>query len=233
MDDSRAGGYTYSDEPSQLYTIGKYWVHGFLYQILTTVVLIPTLFAMIFLIIVISFIGLIIGFGLLFMAIGWANKAISGYLWKIESRGAWTSLIGHGLALFIALLLVSFPVAYIQIMFYYSIVMYYVIAYGPTPIIQGYIAKSVAGYFSDDMTQKAFAVRSGQTPKGPLTTCPYCNAVFPYREIDITVEGTAPCRTCGAVIQDPRYRPGGPRRAQPSRGLDQDTSRDNDDSVWG
>jgi hypothetical protein len=232
MEDTRPGGPVYSDEPSPIMTIGKYWVHGFLYQIFLVIALIPILLAMIFLILLISIIGIIVGLVFLFLVIGWVNKMLAGAIWKIDCRGAWTSLTGHGLAVIVALLVISFPLALIDVFLFYNPILYYIVQYGPVPIIQGVVVKAVAKYFEDSESSTMFPTGRGGTPTGPMTTCPYCNAVFPYREIDITMEGTAPCRTCGAIIQDPRYRPGGPKRVPRRSEFDQDQSGNNDEPVW-
>ncbi len=233
MEGPRSGGPAYSDEPSFIVTLAKYWGHGFLYQLFNTFALIPILLALVLLTLVISIIGLIIGLVLMFLVIGWINKMLSGFIWKIECRGAVTSLIGHGLAVFLALLLISFPMLFLGIFTGYNLILYYVIQYALIPLVQGYIAKAVAKYFEDSMPTTAFPTQRGGTAGGAMTTCPYCNAVFPYREIDITPEGTAPCRTCGAIIQDPRHQRGGPRRSEPTGGVDPRPSRDDEDSVWG
>ena len=232
MDDHSPTTYAAPDEESPIMTLGRYWAHGFLYQIGLVFALIPILFALVLLILFISIIGIVIGLALLFMVLGWVNKFLSGVIWKIQCRGAWTSLIGHGLVLILGILAISVPLIFVDVLLYTSPLLYYIIQYGPVPIIQGFVAKAVAKYFEDKDASTIYPTRKGGTAAGPMTTCPYCNAVFPYREIDITVEGTAPCRSCGAIIQDPRYGPGGPRRVPRSTGLDPDLSDNRDDAVW-
>ena len=233
MDGPQSGGPAYSEEPSIIVTIGKYWGHGFLYQLFNTFALIPLMAALLILTLFLSIIGLVLGLVLVFLVIGWVNKVLSGFIWKIDCRGGFMSLTGHGFAVFLALLLISFPMTFLGIFMWYNLILYYVIQYAIIPLVQGFIAKAVAKYFEDDASATAFPRGRGGTAAGPMTTCPYCNAVFPYRQIDITPEGTAPCRTCGAIIQDPRHRLGGPRRTEPAGGVDPRPSRDDEDSVWG
>ena len=233
MEDRRAGSPIYTEESSMLIQIGKYWGHGILYSILLAIALIPLL-SVLLISASIGIIGLILGMAVLFLAIGWLNKIITGFIWKIECRGSWKSLTGHGLGLVAGLLLISIPLVFVEIFFYYSLVLYYVISFGAVPIIQGVVAKYVASYFTTSDASVAFPSAGRRPSRGPMATCPYCNAVFPYREIDLSLEGTAPCRTCGAIIQDPRYGPGGTKRPGHPRnnGFDPEPSRDQDDTLW-
>ncbi|MFW9952966.1 MAG: hypothetical protein ACFFD3_00335 [Candidatus Thorarchaeota archaeon] len=234
MEDRRSGGPTYAEEPSLIYKIAKYWIHGLAYSFLMGFITIGLLFAIVFLLIIASIIGIIIGFALIFLAIGWLNKTITGYIWKIECRGGWQSLLGHGLMLFVALLIVSLPLIFVSYYIYSNFFVGIIFDYGILAIVNGVIAKAVATYFQEKAAIYGYTpgTKGGRTPASPMTTCPYCNAVFPYREIDLSIEGTAPCRTCGAIIQDPRYAPGGPRRP----GLPRDQGPgpgDTGPSEWG
>ncbi|MDF1537960.1 MAG: hypothetical protein P1Q69_03565 [Candidatus Thorarchaeota archaeon] len=246
MDDRRPDSTAYREEPSMLMVIGKYWAHGILYTTLMAIAIIPVLAVLLITAIIIPIIGIFLGLGVLFLAIGWINKLVAGVIWGIECRGHWQSLVGHGLGLLVGLLILSIPLIFIDLLFAYNIILYYLIQFSIVAIIQGILAKYVADYFAiADFGSSSVRTYPGRgafppptsrgTPREPMTTCPYCNAVFPYREIDLSLEGTAPCRTCGAIIQDPRYAPGGPRRAGHPRssGIGPEPSKDQDDTLWG
>lgn len=236
MDDNRIGSPPiYAEEESFIMQLGRYWVHGILYSILGGIALIPTFVVLLFFTLFIGIIGLILGLVVVFLAFGWVNKMIAGFIWKMECRGSWQSLTGHGLGLFFVILVLGIPVLFVEVFFLYNPLLYYIISYGPVTILYGAAAKYVASYFKETEGSVITMPGSRGVSKAPMTTCPYCNAVFPYREIDLSLEGTAPCRTCGAIIQDPRYAPGGSRRPGYPRGPDMDPkpSRDQDDTFWG
>jgi hypothetical protein len=220
------------DDVSGIDKIGRYFVHGLVFSILmraSTVVLAAIL---VMLILFASFLGFIIWFAVVFMVWGLVNAKLCSWLWHFDVRMYWTSLLGHGFVLFIVLLILELPVTFLGIgmsiggitpavLFIAEIVAY--------SFIDGFVGKNIGGMFAERHISIARRQLS-RTPTAPLTNCPYCGAVFPYREIDLTREGTASCRQCGATIQDPRFQPGGPRR--PTSGSQRSGNRTGPNTQW-
>jgi hypothetical protein len=220
------------DDFSGIDKIGRYFVHGLVFSILMTasgVVLAATL---VMLILFASFLGFIIWFAAVFMVWGLVNAKLCSWLWHFDVRIYWTSLLGHGFVLFIVLLILELPVTFLGIGMSVSgitpavLFIAEIVAYS---FLDGFVGKNVGNMFAERHILSTRRQLS-RTPAEPLTNCPYCGAVFPYREIDLTREGTAPCRQCGATIQDPRFRPGGPRK--PASGIQRGEDKSGPSTQW-
>jgi hypothetical protein len=253
VEDPIFGGHRDTEESSSIMTLIKLWGHGFLYSLFVGLAFVPLITFLVVIALFLPFFGLIVAAIVLFIIVGLINKTLSEYIWGIQGRGAWQSLTGHGGALLALLIAVDFPILIIELFLGYAYYSYYylfmVITYGPMPIVQGYIARAVARYFegssSRRMPSDRYVPGGGYAPARPsrqtsraapgaaLTTCPYCNSVFPYQDKDLTQEGTATCRSCGAVIRDPRYIPGSSGRGSSSRGYESRHPRDQDETEWG
>ncbi len=214
-------------DDSFMANIGTYFVSGFLWSIGLEIVIYIMLLVIVFLLLLLGIIGFIVGFAALFLAIGWLNVKLMGYFWKMDIRTKWTSLIGHGLLLFLVLLIVHLPLTIYDLFTadtLTNLLIYLAIAFGPFSIIDGFVVKKVAGMFEETHQrvqprryyglemEPATGYVSQQPPpsqmrgyRGPLTECPYCGAVMPYGEQDVSAFGFANCRSCGAQLRDPRY----------------------------
>ena len=197
--------------------IGRYLVHGFVFSIMMLVASIVLAMMLAMLIVLASFLGFIIWFALVFLTWGWVNGILCSRLWDFEVGQHWTSLIGHGFALFLILLIVGLPV---------SALLQFVTAgispriYLPIQIVflsifDGIIGKEIGGMFKESYEPAARPHRVlSRKPTGRRERCPFCGVSFPYRDQDINSEGAALCRGCGAILQDPRYPIGESRRPQ-------------------
>ena len=86
--------------------IAKYFIHGVAFSLIFTVLAIAWVFGVLILIILGSFIGLIIGLGILLLIIGFLNVVLTSWLWFPVKWGFWNILF-HGLALLIILIIVN------------------------------------------------------------------------------------------------------------------------------
>ena len=87
--------------------LAKYFIHGVAFSLLFTALDIAWIFGFLILIILGSVIGLIIGLGVLMLIIGGLNSFLTSLLW-FEVKTSFWSILGHGIVLFIALLVVNF-----------------------------------------------------------------------------------------------------------------------------
>jgi hypothetical protein len=209
--EDRSGSYTGGEfkDNSSIELFGKYFIHGFVYSLLMVGALVVWIFILLFLLIIGSIIGLAVGFVVIFIIMGWINKSLAGWLWGIEARDAWTSLLGHGFVLFLVLLIVQIPSMLIDAYLAYSTPVVYltwvVVNFIVYSLIDGFVGKRVASMFQESGTDYRVTPSSVHAPTAPYNTCPVCGVVFPYRDVDIALDGTAACRKCGAILHDPRY----------------------------
>ena len=122
--------------------VTKYFIHGIAYSVIMVVLVFVWVFATVLLVAVGWLIGLIIGFILLFIILGGLNCFLTVTIWSISTKTAWTSLLGHGLALFIVLIIAHIPAFLINLAvssLATTIVLFIVYAF-----VDGFIAKNVA-----------------------------------------------------------------------------------------
>jgi len=86
--------------------LAKFFVHGLAFSLLFTVLAILWIFGFLILILLGSFIGLIIGLGILMLIIGGLNSLLTSLLWFPVKTSFW-SILGHGIVLFIMLSIVN------------------------------------------------------------------------------------------------------------------------------
>ncbi|MHA2242929.1 MAG: hypothetical protein ACXACE_15095, partial [Candidatus Thorarchaeota archaeon] len=190
---------------------GKYFLHGFFYSTMMTFSSIVLGFVVAFLIIIGSLIGLAVGFCVIFITMGLVNKELASYFWEIETSGYWLSLLGHGFILFLALLVVSIPGMIFQFGLIYwelgTIVLYGILFLLVFSLMDGYIGKQVAVFCEDS----GYDARSKKRSRAQTTSsrqmrhskCPICGSLFPYRMSEVSYDGKAKCRHCGALLQLP------------------------------
>ncbi|MFX1482246.1 MAG: hypothetical protein ACFFCP_03550 [Promethearchaeota archaeon] len=188
---------------SGLDTIGKYLIHGFIFSFMMIAAEIVLAAILVMLIIFASVLGFFIWFGLVFLAWGWVNGMLCSWLWDFDVKQHWTNLVGHGLVLFLVLLIVGIPVTAILpfVTTGISPAIYIPVRLASLSVFDGIIGKAIGEMFRASGTQPVTSKRRPTLRR----TCPFCGALFPYRDRDLSPEGTAPCRQCGAIIHDPRY----------------------------
>lgn len=217
MLDDRQQSMSRVDDYSRLDKIGRYLIHGFAFSVMMSVVVIVFTITLPMFIILASILGLIIWFGLIFLAWGWVNGLLCGRLWDIGVSEQLTSLMGHGFVLFLVLLIVNLPIS--------AILQFVLLDISPRALLlaqiasfsffDGVIGKAIGGMFKEGYGPTAGpAIVSRRTPIGRRERCPFCGAEPPYRDQDVNSEGVALCRMCGAILQDPRYPIGGLRKPQ-------------------
>jgi hypothetical protein len=89
-----------------LRTLGKYFLHGALFTILSTLLSLVGVFLLVGLVLIGSLLGLVIGIGILLIFYGYANSLITEYLWFPVQTG-WKTYLGHGFILLVAIVFVE------------------------------------------------------------------------------------------------------------------------------
>jgi hypothetical protein len=69
-------------------TIGKLFAHGFLFAVIFAVMVFGWLFFTFLLVSIGYILGLVVGFGLLFLAVGYINRWLASYLWGVEGAAS-------------------------------------------------------------------------------------------------------------------------------------------------
>jgi len=134
-------------EESLWRNVSKYFLHGILFSIIFLVLALVWVFVFALLVVVGLFIGFIIGFIVLFFILGGLNSFLTDIIWAITTKTAWTSLLGHGFVLFIALSIAHIPAIAVNLVvpdLTTAIVLFIVNAF-----IDGFVAKNVASWWQD------------------------------------------------------------------------------------
>jgi hypothetical protein len=98
-----------SKESSSGHLLARYFAHGFLFSVLVLSIGLVWGVVLAGLIVFGSFLGLIVGFVLLFFIFGAINRFLVERIWKVPVDDYWIKLMVHGFVLFMALLVVSIP----------------------------------------------------------------------------------------------------------------------------
>lgn len=126
----------------------KYFLHGLSFSVILTLLIIIWALVLVALILIGSIIGLIIGFIILLFIMGGLNSLLASLIWSISIKTKWTSLLGHGLVLSIALVLVGIPAIIINLIapsLATSIALIIIYAF-----IDGFVAKLVAMWWKEE-----------------------------------------------------------------------------------
>jgi hypothetical protein len=124
----------------------KYFIHGIAFSLLFLVLGFVWVFIFALLVGLGSFIGFILGFGLLFLLIGFLNSEITKWLW-FDVKTETLSLLFHGLVLFLALLPIDLVFMGMYLAFPYP--PFLIVRFLLQTIPYGFIAKKVAGLWGD------------------------------------------------------------------------------------
>ena len=131
----------------------KYFVHGIAFSFLFLVLAFVLFFLIFFLIAVGSFIGLIIGFGILMLVIGGVNSFLADVIWGVETSTSFWSLLLHGFALFLILLLVNGVLVMVPNVAFPSIATT-VITFVIGAFAGGFVGKKVAEWFEEEFPEE-------------------------------------------------------------------------------
>lgn len=174
-----------TESESQLMLLAKYFVHGILFSILGLVLVFVWAAVLIVLVLLGSFLGLLIGFIVLFLLVGWLNSVITGFVWHVSIRTDWKTVLLHGLVLSIVFFIVHVPSLIINLVIPSAItVVLLLIVYA---FIDGFIARRIAGMWQQ---KEAPPEMIGETPKAFLKSCVNCGKDIPL--------ASEICPHCGA-----------------------------------
>lgn len=87
--------------------LGRYFVHGFAFTVMTYASLFILMPELILAAALAAFVGIIVWFGLVLLTWSFVNAVICSYLWDFHVKGDWPSLMIHGLFLIIVNAIVS------------------------------------------------------------------------------------------------------------------------------
>jgi len=185
----------------------------------------PFLAVMVILVMFGSFIGLLIGLGLLFLIIGLINGVLGSFLWEIERGEGLLKTLVHGLVLDIILIIVSLVTFYLPSLFFPGLATQ-VVAFIITAPIDGAIGRQVALWFSSEPSESQYtdmetlgAVPSGISYTQPapigisqkLPICPLCQNRTEWRANYGHGEGLKPynimCSVCHAEWENVLVKP--------------------------
>jgi cation transport ATPase len=128
--------------------LAKYFVHGLAFSLLFTVLIILWAFGFLVLIVLGAWIGWIIGLGLLMLITGGLNTLLTSFLWFPVKTSSW-SIIGHGIVLFIVLLIVNGIAVWLPSMAFPGIATT-IATFIFASFIDGFVCKQVAGFWEEE-----------------------------------------------------------------------------------
>ncbi len=170
----------------------KYFVHGIAFSLLFLLLGIAWIFILVILVRLGFIIGLIIGFGLLFLIVGFLNSIITVYLW-FDVKMSFLDLFFHGLALFVILLIVNGISVTLPSLVFPGIAtsaVTFIIA----SFLDGFAAKEVAGRWRQEHKK---SVPKAKSKFYPTIICPSCG-----KKIS---EEYHQCPWCGTELQEKTY----------------------------
>jgi len=133
--------------------LAKYFVHGIAFSFLFLVLTFVLLFILVFLVALGSFIGLIIGFGILMLTVGGLNYFLTEAIWGVETKTSFWSLLLHGFALFLILLLVNGILVMVPNIVFPSIATT-IVTFIVGSFASGFVGKKVAELFEEEFPEK-------------------------------------------------------------------------------
>ena len=133
--------------------LAKYFVHGIAFSLLYLVLALVLVLVLGFLIVVGSFIGLIIGFGILMLTVGGLNCFLTGVIWGEETNTSFWSILLHGVALFVILLFVNGILVMVPNIVFPSIATT-VVTFIIGAFAGGFVGKKVAELFEEEYSKE-------------------------------------------------------------------------------
>jgi len=135
--------------------LAKYFAHGIAFRLLFTILTLVGLFGFIVLTVLGALTGFIIGLGILMLIVGGVNCFLTNLLWFPVKTSLW-SMVGQGLVLFIALLIVASIFVMIPSLVFPGIVTT-AITFIFGSFLNGFVARNVAGWwrqeYQEDISQ--------------------------------------------------------------------------------
>ena len=126
--------------------VGRVFVHGLLFWLLTVALFVGWFFLAFVLVNVGYLLGLFVGFVVLFLAFGYINGALAGYLWGFERESGWLYCFLHGLLLFVLVAGVNFFFVYVPSLMWRGWAVWMVAFVGGV-FLDGLFGRLVAGWF--------------------------------------------------------------------------------------
>lgn len=123
----------------------KYFLHGFAFSVLLIILFLAWTFGFVVLVLLGSFIGLIIGLGLLMLVVGFVNCILTSWMWFPVKSGLWDILF-HGIALS-AILLIADVILSVPYFIFPGIATAIITRVVLGSFIYGFIGKKVAGWW--------------------------------------------------------------------------------------
>lgn len=176
--------------------IAKYFLHGVAYSLLLIGLTFVSILLLVALVVVGSILGLLLGFLIMIMGVGYVNSFLSGYFWNIQTPTKWSSLLVHGLVLMIAIGLAGTPFIALEFLVGSLAPVFSVIAipvlFVIHSIVNGYIGKAVASMQEESDSSWTRA----QSMATYREKCPYCESVYVYKASAVRPDGTIKCFYC-------------------------------------
>jgi hypothetical protein len=145
---SEEGESTQENRPSLGKSLLKYFEQGFLFSLIVLGLTVVWAVALVLLVLTGFIIGLIIGFVILLLMLGWLNAVLTNWIWKIPIEMGLVNLFGHGFVLFIALLIVRIPAIITNLAVPSTVTT--VAVFLVYCFVDGFVAKNVGGFFRDN-----------------------------------------------------------------------------------
>ena len=176
--------------------VAKYFLHGVAYSLLVIGLTFVSILLLVALVVIGSILGLLLGFLIMIMGVGYVNSFLSGYFWDIQTPTKWSSLFVHGLVLMIAIGLAGTPFIALEYLIGTLVPVFSVVAipvlFVIHSIVNGYLGKAVASMLGESGSSLTRA-RSMATYR---EKCPYCESVFVYKASAVRRDGTIKCFYC-------------------------------------
>jgi hypothetical protein len=131
-----------TDNESLFWTIAKYFLHGFLFSLILTGLMLVGVFILFILIAIGSFIGLGIGIALFIFFMGILNTGLTNAIWGYSCEWQIVPLLAHGLVLSFVLIIASLP--FIALSFIAPGILTTIFSFIAGCFIDGYVCKAVA-----------------------------------------------------------------------------------------
>jgi len=128
--------------------LAKYFLHGVAFSLIFATLVFLWAFGFFALIVLGSFIGLAIGLGLLMLITGGINCFLTSLLWFPVKTSFW-SILGHGIVLFIALIVVNVIIVAVPSLAFPGLVTT-IITFIISSFIDGFVSRGVAGFWKEE-----------------------------------------------------------------------------------
>jgi hypothetical protein len=136
--------------------VAKYFIHGIVFSLLFTVLVIAWTLGLLMLVVLGALVGLAIGVAVLILIVGFLNAVITAQLWFKIKTGFWDLLL-HGLVLFIVLLIVN-GIFVMGPRFVFPGISTTIITFVIGSFLDGLVGKRIAGWWKEEHREGISAV---------------------------------------------------------------------------